>query len=348
MIRNITIKKAGLVAALALSAQVATAQDIHFTQFTAAPLIVNPSFTGNFDGQYRAAAIYRNQWQSVTVPFVTVAASFDMPIIQDLSIDDYLAAGIQVYNDKAGDANLSNLTVLGSIAYHKFLGAQVDKVISVGIQGGYHEKTMDISKLYFGDEFYNGQFQPGTSQEYPFLDNKINYFTLNAGVSFSQSVSSNFGYTVGLGANNLNQPGESFSKKVNSQVGLGMRYTGQLGAIAYVSEKFSLRPGVLYQMQSTAYELVAGNEFHYIIGNPEVRSFASAIFLGAYYRNADAVMANVGVEFKGFRFGVSYDYNISSLSDASNGNGGFEISIVYKAASPLDFARRLVYPCSRF
>lgn len=351
MIRKNTFIRASLVAALALTAGTGRAQDVHFTQFSASPLIVNPSFTGAFNGQYRAAAIYRDQWRSVTVPFKTVAASFDMPIIHDLSIDDYLAAGVQFYSDKAGDGNLSNTSVLASVAYHKFLGggyAGPNKVLSVGLQGGYTQKSIDLSKLYFGDEFVNGIFQQGTSQEYPGLNNKVSYFTVNAGISYSQALARNFGITVGVGANNLNQPQESMQKKKNSEVGLGIRYTGQLGAIWYTGERLSIRPGVLYQTQATATELVGGSEFNYIVGNPEFSSVATSVFIGGWYRSSDAVMATAGIEYKGFRLGVSYDYNTSSLKNASNGNGGFEISLRYIAPNPLDFARRLLYPCPRF
>ena len=153
MIRKNTISRASLIAALALTVQTSQAQDVHFTQFTASPLIVNPAFTGNFSGQWRASAIYRDQWRSVTSPFQTYAASFDAPIVNDLTIDDYLAGGIQMYNDRAGDGNLSNLSALASIAYHKFLGKNVDKVLSVGFQGGYTQKSIDLSRLYFGNEF---------------------------------------------------------------------------------------------------------------------------------------------------------------------------------------------------
>lgn len=341
-----------LTATLALAGLQASAQDIHFTQFEASPLIVNPAFTGNFDGTFRAAAIYRDQWRSVTIPFTTIAASIDAPIVHDLSIDDYLAAGVQFYSDKAGDGNLSNTSVLASVAYHKFLGGSGRRdprsLLTIGLQGGYTQKSIDVSKLYFGDEFVNGYFQQGTSQEYPYLNNKIHYFTVNAGIAYSQRVSDAFGFTLGLGANNLNQPQESLERKKNSDVGLGIRYTGQLGAIWNLSERFSLRPGILYQTQSTAYELVAGNEFHYVVGSPEFPQIATSIFAGAYYRNSDAAMATVGVEFKGLRIGASYDYNTSSLKDASKGNGGFEISLRYIQPDPIGFARRLVYPCARF
>lgn len=351
MIRKNTIIRSSLVAALAMAVQTGFAQDVHFTQFDAAPLIVNPAFTGAFNGQYRASAIYRDQWRSVTVPFKTIGASFDMPIVHDLSIDDYLAAGVQFYSDRAGDGNLSNTSVLGSVAYHKFLGSGAfgaNKVISVGLQGGYTQKSIDLSKLYFGDEFMNGTFQPGTSQEYPGLNNKVNYFTVNAGVSYSQAISQNFGISIGLGANNLNQPQESMQKKKNSEVGLGIRYTGQLGAIWQTSERFSIRPGVLYQTQATAAEIVGGSEFNYALNNTEFPGMATSVFVGGWYRSSDAAMITAGIEHKGFRLGVSYDYNISDLNDASNGNGGFEISLRYIAPNPLDFARRLLYPCVRF
>lgn len=344
MMKN-AISRASLVAALALTVTGVQAQDVHFTQFTAAPLIVNPAFTGT-QGTWRVAAIYRDQWRSVTSPFKTYAVSLDAPIIPDISHHDNLSAGVQLYNDRAGDGNLSNLSVLGSVAYHKFLGEREDKTLSVGFQAGYTQKSVDLTKLYFPNEYNNGQFEPGTSGEA--MNNKVNYLTINAGLAWSHKVGERFGYQIGLGANNLNQPQESMQKKQNSQVGLGMRYTAQVGLTAFVSEKFSLRPAVLYQSQSTATELVAGNEFNLIVGNPDVHDFTTAVFLGGYYRASDAIMVNAGVEFKGFRVGVSYDYNTSSLKTASNGNGGFEISVVYLVPRPLDFAHKVNYPCARF
>ena len=348
MIRNNTFKAASIAALLALAGTQATAQDIHFTQFEAAPLIINPSFTGGFNGAARAGLVYRNQWQSVTLPFVTYAASVDAPIIQDLSHDDYLAAGLQFYNDRAGDGNLQNTSILASIAYHKFLGGgqtEPNTVLSVGLQGGYTSKSIDISKLYFGDQFYAGSFRGPTGE---LLNNKIDYWNVNAGASLSQRATENFGYTIGVGANNLTQPQESFSEKPNKDVGLGIRYNAQVGAIWNTSERFSVRPGVLYQTQATAYELILGSEFNYRLGNPEFQSIATSVFIGGWYRNSDAAMFTVGVEFKGFRVGASYDYNVSGLKDASKGNGGFEISLRYIAPNILDFAKRLTYPCQRF
>lgn len=349
MISKRTISRVGLAVALAFTmqgSQDVQAQDVHFTQFNASPMIVNPAFTGNFSGRMRASAIYRDQWRSVTVPFRTIAVSVDAPIVHDLSVDDYLAAGIQLYNDRAGDANLSNLSALASVAYHKFLGASANKALSVGFQGGYTQKSFDLSKLYFENDFNGGEFSPQNPNG---INNKLDYFVFNAGLSWAHQATENFSYAIGFGANNLNTPLETFDRKQDlADVGLGMRYNAQIGAIAYVSEKLSLRPAFLYQSQASATEMIAGNEFHLIVGDPEFRTFTTAVFLGGWYRFDDAAMVTAGLEFKGFRLGLAYDYTVSSLKNNARNTGGFELALTWIAPDPLDFARKLIYPCSRF
>jgi hypothetical protein len=47
------------------------AQDISFSQFYDQPLLRNPALAGIFTGDVRFTASYRNQWQSVTIPYRT-------------------------------------------------------------------------------------------------------------------------------------------------------------------------------------------------------------------------------------------------------------------------------------
>lgn len=344
MTKKNIIKRVSLTAALAISASCAFAQDVHFTQFSATPLLLNPAFTGAFEGPVRASVIYRDQWKGV---YRTIAASADAPIVREISGDDYLAAGVQLYNDVAGDGNLNNFSGLLSLAYHKFLGLEGDKSLSVGLQGGYTSKSIDLSKLYYGSQYKGGTFMgdPGTQVS----GSPVRYFTVNAGVGYSQKVSENVSFALGVAGNNLNQPKESITKRENSDVGLGMRLSAQAGAIIYTGERFSLRPAVLYQSQTATTEIIAGNEFNYIVGNDvEVRSLATSIFLGGYYRNNDAIMISGGIQHRGFRIGVAYDYNTSGYKAVTNGNGGFEIALSYIALNPINAARSLSYPCSRF
>lgn len=353
MITTKKIARLGIAAALVLSTPVVFAQDIHFTQFDMQPLVINPAFTGMFDGRVRAGAIYRNQWGSVTVPYVTYGGYVDLPLLIERN-GDYLATGLQLYNDQAGDGNLQNFTGLLSVAYHKYFGGRGQgeaggSDLAVGLQGGYAQKSIDLSRLYFGDEWLNGNFVQGQSQEYHLgLGNSINYYLVNAGVSFSHG-SQKFSYTLGVAANNLNQPNDAIEKKQSSNNTLDMRYTGELGINWVAGDRFSLRPAVLYQSQATASEIIVGNEFHYeISNNPGYENFSTAVYVGGWYRTGDAAMITAGVEFKGFRVGLGYDYNISSLNTSSNGNGGYELAIRYIAPNPIKFANKRTIPCSRF
>ncbi|MBL7771884.1 MAG: PorP/SprF family type IX secretion system membrane protein [Chitinophagaceae bacterium] len=340
------LRKAMIGLALISATWQSQAQDIHFTQFDASPLIINPAFTGAFSGMYRASAIYRNQWGSVTTPFVTYSATFDAPITRDISRNDYLAAGVNLYNDRSGDGNLTNLSALASLAYHKALDEDGNKMLSVGLQGGYSQKTIDLARLYWGDEFYNGGFQPGTTGEQ--LKPKTKYFTGNAGLAWGHRLGDRFSYQLGVAGFNLNQPRESLLKKSNNEVGLGMRINAQIGADIMASERLFLRPAFLFQTQTSAREMIAGNEFLYIVGQSVIKSDATSVFVGLWDRFGDAVLVTGGIESHGFRVGISYDYNTSSLKAVSNGQGGFEISLRYIKPNPLDFARRVIFPCARF
>src|SRR5690242_4420914 len=99
----------------------AKAQDIHFSQFYASPLTLNPAFSGFHDGTFRVAGIYRNQWRSVTTPFQTFGVSFDMRLLQKKLKKDVFGVGGVVVYDKAGDGNLTNMGILASASYHKAL-----------------------------------------------------------------------------------------------------------------------------------------------------------------------------------------------------------------------------------
>jgi uncharacterized protein YukJ len=53
------------------------AQDIHWSQFSDNPIFQNPGQAGNFKGDYRFVANYRDQWRAVSVPFQTMSVSVD-------------------------------------------------------------------------------------------------------------------------------------------------------------------------------------------------------------------------------------------------------------------------------
>src|SRR5215471_13501157 len=90
-------------------ATVSNAQDPNFSQFFASPITLNPALTGKFDGVYRFAANYRNQWPTINNAYTTATASFDMGIMKDRIPDyDQFGLGFMGYTDRAGDGVLTN------------------------------------------------------------------------------------------------------------------------------------------------------------------------------------------------------------------------------------------------
>ncbi len=74
----------------------AKAQDPHFSQFFASPLTLNPAFTGKFDGTFRVAGNYRNQWPAFNNVYTTYTVSVDFDILRN-KLPDYDRWGIGIF-----------------------------------------------------------------------------------------------------------------------------------------------------------------------------------------------------------------------------------------------------------
>ena len=93
-------------------------QDIHFSQFFETPLLRNPALAGIFSGDLRIQGVYRNQWNSVTVPYQTASLNgeYKLPVGKS---DDFLTLGGEILYDKAGTVALTATHILPVINYHK-------------------------------------------------------------------------------------------------------------------------------------------------------------------------------------------------------------------------------------
>jgi type IX secretion system PorP/SprF family membrane protein len=88
----------------------AKAQDVHFSQYFTSPLTLNPALTGLVSEDFRFAANYRTQWNSVSPnPYITGTASFDLAMLKGkLPEGDALGMGLMVLYDKSGTGGLTN------------------------------------------------------------------------------------------------------------------------------------------------------------------------------------------------------------------------------------------------
>ena len=65
----------------------------------------------------------------------------------------------------------------------------------------------------------------------------------------------------------------------------------------------------------------------------------SGISVGGFIRTGDAFIPQLLIDFNGFSFGFSYDYNISSYNIATRGNGAMEFSFQWHSLRDALFKR---------
>src|SRR6476620_9515584 len=85
---------------------IAKAQDFTFSQFYEMPMLRNPALSGIFNGDLRVSSAYRNQWGSISVPFVTSALGVEFKLPVTKQSNSFYTLGTQLTVDKAGDLSL--------------------------------------------------------------------------------------------------------------------------------------------------------------------------------------------------------------------------------------------------
>ncbi|MCB0820836.1 MAG: PorP/SprF family type IX secretion system membrane protein, partial [Bacteroidetes bacterium] len=172
------------------------AQDPQFTQFYANPLYLNPAFAGSVRCP-RFVLNYRNQWPAIPGNFVTYSASYDQHFD---GINGGL--GVLVNNDVAGEGTLNTLNA--SLIYSYQLEVSRNFSIKAGFQATFAQRTLDWTKLTFGDQI---------DTRYGFIYNTQEVFGPKSKIfpDFSAGVlgySENFYF--GFAAHHLTQPDQSF------------------------------------------------------------------------------------------------------------------------------------------
>jgi len=331
------------------------AQDAHFSQYYSFAQALNPALTGNFDGSYRVAVIYRNQWSSFLNEnaFVTPGAAVDLPLFEGQLKKDKLGLGLMFYNDRIGEASLVTNNVAMSLAYHKGMGKDGNHRISLGAQVAYVQRSIDRDSYTFYDQFdafsHSGI---GTSSEFDassFDRGSYYYFDYNFGLYWKSKFSDKFKMQGGFSTFHMSQPSQWFITE-NDDIYLSRRYQGDLGFQVFFTEKLAVSPDALYQKQDENQMILAGGSLDYYF-NSGFRN-NSSLHVGARYRvspvNGDAVVVLTQVQFRNLSIGGSYDVNLSGLKNSSDLKGAFEISLVYIGESVRSYKANKSLPARRF
>lgn len=320
----------------------ARAQDQQFTQFYAAPMLLNPAFAGT-SIQTRVATNYRNQWPALPRAFVSYNFSFD-----HFFADVKSGVGLNVSHDRAGTGALTYTNVSLQYAYEFNITRKIS--LRPAITVGYGSNFLDIDKLTFGDQLARQDaglttLDPDRSR---FQQKPVAYPDFGAGFLIYADK-----FWLGASVFHINEPVHSL---VGRESVLPRRFSAhggfrfKLSEVGAFSKRQFIVPAFNYQLQGLFDQLDIGFYYEY-----------DPVIIGMWYRglpgvkknanntiNQDAIAVLVGYEINNMQIGYSYDLTVSSLTP--NSGGAHELSVILEFASKKSKKRnkRRVMPCAKF
>jgi type IX secretion system PorP/SprF family membrane protein len=308
---------------LLLTAKLSYGQDHQYSQFFNSPNYLNPALNGQFEGKLRMSLIYRNQYTTLPGNLNYVSASIDYNVPKFGG-----GFGLLFTRSSEGTAYLKKNSFMGIYSYS--VGSQ-DYVLSFGVQAGATNRSVDMSKLVFGDQIdpSTGVIpgQPTSADIFPY-NNKF-YFDSGAGINL---VAGDF--MVGAAMQHLNRPNESFTA---TPIKLAIRTTAHASYRLDLNrndnlddwEKSYVIPSVVVYKQSAAYSYNVGMQYKrrsinaglWYRGGPDGPNALVISFIFDLFTNHEGG--------EKLRFGISHDVPASKLNYGQT-SGTTEGSVVYE------------------
>lgn len=322
------------------------AQDIHFSQFYASPLTLNPALTGNFNGFYRITGIYRNQWPGLTQnrpAFSTPSVSLDFSLLREKIKSGALGVGLVFVNDQQNGKTFNINHILASVAYNMGFGPKNKFQLGVGFQGGVVLNKADFAKLQFYDGFYSDPSNPsGFSYDQSLAGESLSQGmklkgAFNAGLFVKYDFYKGMKVYAGYSLNNATRYKQDYVLNSIEDFRIPMRHTVHGGFEFDVKDAAVLIPGCLFQTQAKATETNFGLTAGIHVKKDPDPSKRATFFLGLWNRMNKknyTIIPKIGFEYKNFRAGFAYDAHLGSqYKDYKNIGGAmpqaFEITLSY-------------------
>ena len=342
-----------LLSAIALLGNKMNAQDIHFSQWGQTPALVNPALTGSL-AVVRASIIYKDQWRSVTVPYKTYGASFEMKFKASNweKASPYLtrtykkafsrtAGGISFFNDKAGDGRMGSTQV--NLSFATFIPLNKKNTLSAGLQASVVQRKINFSKLTFPNQYNGTGFDNSMSTGEDYSAQSFVYPDFAGGLNWSygyseKSIAANNELRINAGAAmyHITQPKQKYLTATEDR--LHAKYILHADAVIGIrNTNVAFVPSYLCEIKGKSLEMVEGLMIKYYFKDDSKYTGyikRSAFGIGGAYRNKDAAILSAVIEYENYALGFSYDLNTSKLTRATASRGGPEIFIRFVTPSP--------------
>lgn len=304
-------------------------QDVHFSQYYMSPIILNPALTGNFLGTFRAGGIYRNQYNSInnSSGFTTPAFFVDAPILS-VRKKDWLSVGGTFYSDKAGGLSLKTSGFWGTASYNLALDKKGQTYLAVGILYGQNNQKLD--KI---DDVENGvpvaqtglYLLNGSDTDLDALKDNPSYSNFGGGLVFKSVINKKTRMDVGFSGSFITKPTNNFTD-VQSKKDRRIAAHGRL--VSQLNDKWDITPAIMFLAMAGENQISVQT----IAGRLLDEEKDITVRGGLGYRVQDAAILFLGMDYKDWRVGLAYDFNVSNLGNEVGGTvNGWEVGVTYIA-----------------
>jgi len=305
------------------------AQDPSFSQFFSSPLNVNPALTANINADWRMISNYRDQWIGPASPYVTGTVSFDTKVMQHKTPDNiennFMGVGGMLMFDHAMSGVVQSTYASLNLSYNIKI-TETDRYrerLAIGFGAIYGHRRIDYNRVNFEEQFNGFGFNKNMPTGESSLSNMKPYFSGSTGITYTATTEKT-NFDIGVAAFHFNKPKQTFLKDDNQF--LPMRKVAHTNFEMFTDKRTVINANAIYQYQKKAsYFSVGGAVGYYVTDNAE-----SLITAGLWYWSKNALIPYVGLGYKNFQVGLSYDLTISKLNDAARRPNSWELSLILR------------------
>lgn len=305
-----------LVLLLFFYTQFNNAQDVVFTQSFLVPETINSSFAGANRG-LKSGAVFKSQWRSSALKVSSNFAFIDTWFERFKT-----GIGVSFLNQKENGSNYT----FNQVNLNFAMAFQINDnwFFRPSISAGFGFKSYGFQNLLFEDQInLNGSFLNTPTNDPSILKTQRSFTDISSSILFNNENS-----WIGLTVRHLNKPNISLTDVGNLPLDIFFSVHAKYNLpflnnirtwLANKSEVYILSN---YMSQGANNRLDAG--FQYVFDDKITLGITMISTSSIYTQNAFS--AFTGVNWQGYRFGYSYEFNTSELI---NTGGIHEFSISY-------------------
>ena len=322
-----------------LTAVQSKAQDPNFSQFFSSPLNINPALTANINADWRAIANFRDQWIGPASPYITGTISYDRKMFQKKfpGIEEgnvFGLGGMMMYDKAMGGVVKSSYMSMNMSYRVKLSNGETKHRLGAGFGAIYGHRRIDYNGVDFEEQFTGYGFNTNLPTGESSLSSMKPYFSASTGLLYSITTE-NTNFDIGVSAFHVNTPKQTWLKDEDQD--LPIRKVAHSNFETFLSESVVLSLNAVYQSQETASYYSFGGALGYYLPN-------NADFLlnaGLWYWSENAIVPYIGIAYKDYQFGLSYDVTTSKLNQASDKPNTWELSLIVRGRNKPTY----VIPC---